>query len=231
MIIDEVYTPKKVEYVNGKFYGVENGPLTKTILCLMIRSVGGSYCDVIAMFPVSNLNAKHQRDLWFRNIEILENQGFDVVVILTDGNEIHSKFFKEITVSKTLKDSIKNPFNDSRFIFLCFDSVHIFKCFYNKFVTRKLFVFPKFDQFNVLLEARFADLKLLYDIELGKPLRKAYKLSDKILAPTNIEKANVMLTDGLFYESTQCPSLLRKEGRLREFPSNGSASLDIQTMV
>ena len=60
-------------------------------------------------------------------------------------------------------------------------------------------MFPKFDQFNVLLEARFADLKLLYDIELGKPQRKAYKLSDKILAPTNIEKANVMLA---FYEST-----------------------------
>ena len=127
LIIDEVYTQKKVEYVNGKFYAVENGPLTKTILCLMIRSVGGSYCDVIAMFPVSNLNAKHQRDFWFSNIEILENLGFDVVVTLTDGNEIHSKYFKEITVSKTLKDSIKNPFNDSRFIFFCFDSVHIFK--------------------------------------------------------------------------------------------------------
>ena len=63
-------------------------------------------------------------------------------------------------------------------------------------------MFPKFDQFNLLLVARFADLKLLYDIELGKPLRKAYKLSDKILSPTNIEKTNVMLVDGLFHEST-----------------------------
>ena len=147
MIIDEVYTRKKVEYVNGKFYGVEHVHLTKTILCLMIRSVGGSHRDV--MFPVSNLNAKLQQDLWFRNIKILETLGFDVVVTLTDGNEINSKFYKEIIVSKTLKDSIKNPFNDSRFIFLGFDSVHIFKCFYNNFVTRKLFVFPKFDQFNL----------------------------------------------------------------------------------
>ena len=202
LIIDEVYTQKKVEYVNGKFYGVENGHLTKTNLCLMIRSVGGSYRDVIAMFPVSNLNAKLQQDLWFRNINILETLGFDVVVTLTDGNEINSKFYKEIIVSKTLKDSIKNPFNDSRLIFLGFDSVHIFKCFYNNFVTRKLFVLPKFDQFNLLLVARFADLKLLYYIELGKPLRKAYKLSDKILSPTNIEKTNVMLADGLFHEST-----------------------------
>ena len=62
----------------------------------MIRSVGGSYRGIIAVFPVSNLNAKLQRDLWFRNIEILEKLGFDVVVTLTDGNEIKSKFFKEI---------------------------------------------------------------------------------------------------------------------------------------
>ena len=217
MIIDEVYTQKKVEYVNGKFYGVENGHLTKTILCLMIRSVGGSYRDVIAMFPVSNLNAKLQQDLWFSNINILETLGFDVVVTLTDGNEINSKFYKEIIVSKTLKDSIKNPFNDSRLIFLGFDSVHIFKCFYNNFVTRKLFVFPKFDQFNLLLEARFADLKLLYDIELGKPLRKAYKLSDKILSPTNIEKTNVMLADGLFHESTI--NALRHYGKKEDYQS------------
>ena len=106
----------------------------------MIRSVRGSYRDVIAMFPVSNLNVKLQRDRWFRNIEILEKLEFDVVVALTDGNEINSKFVKEITVSKTLKDLIKNPFNASRLIFLCFDSVHIFKCFYNNFVTPKLFV-------------------------------------------------------------------------------------------
>ena len=50
----------------------------------MIRSVDGSYRDVIAMLPVSNLNAKLQRDLFFRNIEILEKLGFDVVVTLTD---------------------------------------------------------------------------------------------------------------------------------------------------
>ena len=82
-------------------------------------------------------------------------------------------------------------------------------------------MFPKFDQFNLLLVARFADLKLLYDIELGKPLRKAYNLSDKILSPTNIEKTNVMLADGLFHESTiNATSLLWQERRLREFPSN-----------
>ena len=37
-INDEVYTQKKVEYMNGKLYGMENGGLTKTLLCLMIRS-------------------------------------------------------------------------------------------------------------------------------------------------------------------------------------------------
>ena len=135
LLIDEVYTQKKVEYVNGKFYGLEDGRLTKTLLSLMIRSVGGSYRDIIAMCPISNLNAKLQHDIWFKNIKILESLGFDVVVTLTDGNEVNNKFFKEILGSKNLKDSVKNPFNDNRMIYLGFDSVHIFKCFYNNFVT------------------------------------------------------------------------------------------------
>ena len=87
-------------------------------------------------------------------------------------------------------------------MFFGFDPVHLFKCFYMNFINRKVFIFPKFDQKDLLLEARFADLKILYEMELGKPLRKAYKLSDKVLSPTNIERTNVMLADSVFHEST-----------------------------
>ena len=51
LIIDEVYTQKRMEYVGGRFYGMdmENEHATKTILCLMVRSVAGSYRDIVAV--------------------------------------------------------------------------------------------------------------------------------------------------------------------------------------
>ena len=61
LIFDEVYTQKRIEYVGGRFYGMdmENEHATKTI-CPMVRSVAGSYRDIVAMSPVDNLNAKKQ---------------------------------------------------------------------------------------------------------------------------------------------------------------------------
>ena len=201
LIIDEVHTRKQVEYVGGKFYGMENGEITTTLLCLMIRSVAGRYRDLRSMQPVSKLNSSLQKDVWFKNIKVLEEVGFDVVVTLTDGNNVNHKFFKEILMSKTLQDSLSNPFNESQVIFPSFDTVHLFKCFYN-FVNRKLFSFPKFDERAVFQEARFDDIRDLYEMDRGAPLRKAYKLSDKVLSPTNIERSNVLLADSLFHEST-----------------------------
>ena len=54
---------------------------------------------------------------------ILESLGFDVVVTLTDGNEVNSKFYKDILASKILKSSLRSPFNSNRNIYLLFDSV------------------------------------------------------------------------------------------------------------
>ena len=113
LIIDEVYTQKKVEYANGKFYGME------TLICLMIRSIAGSYRDIIAMCPITNLNAKLQKEIWFKNVKILEDLVFEVLVTLTDGNEVNHKFFKEILMSNILQD----PFNTSRLMFFGFDPV------------------------------------------------------------------------------------------------------------
>ena len=42
----------------------------------------------------------------------------------------------------------------------------------------------------------------LYNLELGKPVKYAYKLTDKVLHPMPIEKTKVALADALFHEST-----------------------------
>ena len=52
LVIDEVYSAKRVEYTGGNFYGNENDKVTKTLLCIMIRSLGAKYNDMIAMHPI-----------------------------------------------------------------------------------------------------------------------------------------------------------------------------------
>lgn len=41
LVLDEVYSSKRVEYVGGHFLGAENDGVTKTLLCIMIKSLGG----------------------------------------------------------------------------------------------------------------------------------------------------------------------------------------------
>ena len=81
MIIDEVYTQKNVKYANGKFYAMENSGLTKTLLCLIVSVIARSYRDIIAMCPITNLNVGLQKEMWFKNVKILEDLVFEVVTL------------------------------------------------------------------------------------------------------------------------------------------------------
>ena len=42
----------------------------------------------------------------------------------------------------------------------------------------------------------------MYTMELGKRLKMAHKLKDKVMHPLSIEKTNVKLADAAFHEST-----------------------------
>jgi len=42
LMIDEVYSYKRVEFSGGNFFGYENQEVTRALLCFMIKSVGES---------------------------------------------------------------------------------------------------------------------------------------------------------------------------------------------
>lgn len=46
MLIDEIYTSQRVEYHNGKVYGLETEAVSKTILAFMKNSIADKYHDV-----------------------------------------------------------------------------------------------------------------------------------------------------------------------------------------
>ena len=57
VLMDEVYCQRSVQYVNGQFYGVENETYTKTLLCVMLKSIAGKYRDIIVMMPRASISA------------------------------------------------------------------------------------------------------------------------------------------------------------------------------
>ena len=83
VLMDEVYSHQAVQYVNGKFFGAEGGEITKTMLCVMIKSIAGKYRDIVAMAPVVNINANKLHSLWTGVVNKVTKIGFDVAVTMT----------------------------------------------------------------------------------------------------------------------------------------------------
>jgi len=50
--------------------------------------------------------------------------------------------------------------------------------------------------------AKFEHLEELFNLELGQPIKIAFKLSDKVLHSTSIERTNVQLANSVFHDST-----------------------------
>ena len=203
VLIDEIYSSKQVQYVNGSFYGNEDENVSKTVLSIMIASIAGKYRDVIAMIPCSSLNAEKQYEIWSKLLPPLCEIGFDPVATITDGNHVNHKFFKDLVCCGTLNLCISNPCNQLiDKMFLLFDTVHIFKCFYTNFLNKELFICPSFTNEHEFLQGNFGHIRQLYELELGKPIKMAYRLSDRVLNPASIERTNVSLADACFHQST-----------------------------
>ena len=201
LILDEVYSAKKVEYQNGKFYGYENQTVTKTLLGFMIKSVGGKFMDIVCLFPIDQLNADILHSMWKNVLKEISDIGFDVVSNTLDGHSSNRKFYISLLGEGEKKIDIPHPYkNDGSRIFLLYDYVHIFKCIYNNLINKRRLFCPKWNGLTVAPD--MAHIEQLYKIELGRPAKYAHKLNDKVLHPHPIEKTNVMLADSLFHEST-----------------------------
>ena len=200
LIIDEVYSSKRVEYSSGTFYGYENQNVTKTLLCFMIKSVGGKYMDMACMSPIDRLDSDVLLAMWDNVLKEITLIGFEVVVNTLDGHSSNRKFYVEKLSNDDLRVCIPHPYIKGAYIYLLFDSVHVFKCIYNNFINKRIFYCPDFD--GQKIEGHMSHIEELYKHELGRPVKYAHKLTDKVLHPMPIEKTKVELADRLFHEST-----------------------------
>jgi hypothetical protein len=200
IIIDEVYTARQVEYSNGQFYGNENGEPTKTLLCMMLKCVAGSYSDVVAMVPLTSINSGVIKEWWSRVVQEVTPMGFDIVATIVDAHSSNRRFYTEELCGGSLQTYIPHPVNSGSKIFLLFDSVHAFKNIYNNLINKGEFKCPPFA--GKPMAAKAQHVRDLYQLEMGRSVKYGHKLTERVLNPKSIEKTNVDLACRFFHEST-----------------------------
>ena len=57
VVLDEIYVQMMVQYINGVLHGNENGEFTKTMLCIMLKSVAGSKVSYARIFKTRSILA------------------------------------------------------------------------------------------------------------------------------------------------------------------------------
>ena len=204
-LLDEVYSDQKVQYEGGKFFGAEGGEITKTMLCIMLKSICGKYRDVVAMVPIVKINAEKLYTIWTDVVTKVSKIGFDIAVTMSDGHSSNMKFFNDKLLKKN-KNSLYTTLDSGAKNFPIYDNTHLFKNFYNNWSNYETFHCPSFppvdEELVPVIMPSFAHIKELYMIEKGKHQKLAHKLTEQVLHPKPIEKTNVKLADAAFHEST-----------------------------
>lgn len=211
LMFDEIYVQQKVEYSGGQFFGLQSEKRNdvsdgshnpcKTVLCFHVASLFGAFQDMVAQYPIMNLDSSTLLRCYEVIMRVLHNIGFEVLILSSDNATSNRKFMTELC-NGSLQESITHPYIQDRKLYLLFDPVHGFKNVFNNFQSLERFVCPDFDNFEKVIFPSFAHVKELFEVELGKPIKMAYKLTKKAISPKAIEKTNVMLAQSVFDDST-----------------------------
>ena len=81
--MDEVYSHRSLEYINGKFYGA-GGEITKTM---------------VSMVPIMNISADILYSIWKNIVSQVTKIRFDIAVTMTDGHSPNMALSNQILVA------------------------------------------------------------------------------------------------------------------------------------
>ena len=173
ILIDEVFSSSRVEYFNGQYFGTNGDSVTKKLCCFMLKSVCSRYCDVVAMYPEVNLDSVKLKTELMTVLEAVSELGFKVVAISVDNATANRKLYSDLCGGK-ITNSIPNPVDKNKELFLLFDATHCFKNIFSNFINRKSFLMPGFSDKNQEFAAKLEDIEDIYNSELSKPAKMAY---------------------------------------------------------
>ena len=211
IIFDEMYIQKCAEYSSGTITGVNSvGELYKSVICFMINSFKENIPYIIKAIPVVQIDSDWLKNEILETLNLLHNSGFVVRAIVCDNHASNvSAFNKLLSEYGNGFDSFSILYN-CRKVYLFYDAVHLIKNVRNNLLNRKRFLFPPFEfigfKDKVTVKGGEVSWKLFHDVHekdltLDADLRKAPKLTNKVLHPGKY-KQNVQVALDLFNEST-----------------------------
>ena len=202
LIFDEIYIYQTLDYQNGKFVGIEDegGALATTVLCFMLNSLAGKYCDVIAMIPLSHYTLDKLNKCFLATLEAAMSSGFEVVLTVCDNHTVNRQFLKRLCGGQ-LQPVTKNPLDDEKILHILIDPTHTVKNIYNNFQNRVNFNIPQTGTIGPY-KPTFSHIRNLFNMELKQHLKLAHKITQACLNPSNIQRTSAKLAFSVFNEST-----------------------------
>lgn len=206
LLIDEIYIERGIQYKSNNLVGfAQNQDMqqARTVMSFMVKSVFGSFKDIIRLIPVLNPSGETLKELPLQVVHFAQQIGFRVLVIITDNNRINQSMFKMLC-GENLNYFI-NPLFPNEVIYVQYDTVHLLKNFRNNWLNVKNFqttlTFSDFETGEVK-RASFDHIRNIYFREQNLQIKKAVKLNFKTISPNNLERQSVQLANNVFHEST-----------------------------
>ena len=166
--------------------------------------MAGNYQDLVTMSPVPHLKSDDIKGIFFKVLKNLTELGFVVVSVTTDGHRTNQSFHNSLGTEGEHPEFIVNPFSPSKNarVYTMYDTVHLFKNIYFNLLNKKSLLCPSFQECGPSLHVHHSHLVQLHNIEYGNEAKMAYKLTDRVLHPSSIERSNVQLAISAMHETT-----------------------------
>lgn len=128
---------KCIKYAGDHISGMTpEGMATSTLLCFMVKSVGGHYKDIVVAIYPFKLTASKMHDCCVDDMH--HKTHVTVVVISVDNAATNRKFYVDHLCVSSLTTSVVDT-ETSQPIFLIFDPVHTLKNVYSSFQQHQVF--------------------------------------------------------------------------------------------
>ena len=178
----------------------------KTILALMVCPILGGPAFVARLIPVFSLKHDLLYDQLLKLIKIIHESGGYVFLAITDNLRANISCFEKFrkTFGGDFEYSVYHPVKNNifPFLFLFFDTIHLFKNIKSNWITEKMkkLCFHNFETDEELT----AEWKHIVDIykEERDLIVKQTRLTYATIYPTNFDKQKVQLTFNVFNEKT-----------------------------
>lgn len=209
LIFDEIHLKPSLRYRGGHVLGYSfDRPkeLARTMLAYMIKLVFRSQQKsfLIRLVPVHTLTAELLYDQTMNLLQIIHSAGGKVLSLLSDNlsanRKMHNHFRRNFTSGFSFK--VVHPFQPSSYLYLLFDTVHIYKSLRNNWFTEKDQQIQFFPPGGVeFVTAKWDDLVELYLSECENPIKRTI-LTAQSINPSNFDRQKVSFACQIFNDKT-----------------------------